>query len=80
MRGQIQKWGNSLAIRIPKVYADELNWDQATPVQTTIIDGKLIIEAVVKPKYTLEYLLEGMTPDDEQNEFDTGPAVGNEVW
>lgn len=80
MPGQIQKWGNSLAIRIPKRLADELSWDQNTLVEERIIDGKLVIEAVKRPRptYTLAQLLEGMTPDHLHGEIQTGKAIGKE--
>lgn len=80
MKGQIQKWGNSYAFRIPKTFADELNWKEETSVQATIQDGKLVIEAVTMPDYELEDLLKGMTPEHFQEDIDTGPAVGEEVW
>jgi antitoxin MazE len=80
MTGHIQKWGNSYALRIPKPFADELNWKAETSVKVTIEEGKLVIEAIRSPEYELEDLLEGMTPEDFQEDIDTGFAVGNEVW
>jgi antitoxin MazE len=81
MPGQIQKWGNSLAIRLPKRIADELAWNQQTKIHETIVDGKLVIEAVQNPTdYTLEQLLEGVTPDNLHGEVETGPEVGKESF
>lgn len=77
---QVQKWGNSLAIRIHKNIARELGWEQDTPVRETIVDGKLVIEAVPRPTYTLAELLAAMTPENTHEEVETGDAVGNEVW
>jgi antitoxin MazE len=80
MSQTISKWGNSLAYRIPKTYADELGWTEDTAVTGRIVDGRLVIEATVRPKYTLDELLAGITPENLHRETDTGPAVGNEVW
>jgi antitoxin MazE len=77
---QVQKWGNSLAIRLPKAFAEELAWNQETRVKETIIDGKLVIEAVQPPVYTLEQLLEGVTENSLHGEISSGPAVGKESW
>ncbi|MEI6045377.1 MAG: AbrB/MazE/SpoVT family DNA-binding domain-containing protein [Chloroflexota bacterium] len=80
MFGRVQKWGHSFAVRIPKSLAETLGWNQETQIQETIVDGKLIIEAVPKTNYTLEQLLEGINPDNLHNVVDTGSAVGNEFW
>ncbi len=80
MQNRLQKWGNSLAVRIPKYIMEELNWDQNTRIRERIVDGKLVIEAVQGPVYTLEELLAGMTPKNMHDEVDTGQAVGKEIW
>jgi antitoxin MazE len=77
---RVQKWGNSLAIRIPKEYADKLHWDQDTDVELSIVDGKLITEAVKEPIYDLEQLLGEVTPENIHSEVGTGRPVGNEAW
>jgi antitoxin MazE len=79
----IGKWGHSLALRIPRAFAEQLNWDEHTQVEPKIVDGKLVIQAVDAgdiPYYSLEELLVGLTPDTAHAEIDTGPAVGKEVW
>ena len=79
----IGKWGHSLAVRIPWAFAAQLNWDEHTEVETRIVDGKLVIEAVQTediPYYSLEELLVGLTFDTAHGEIDTGPAMGNEEW
>ncbi len=77
---RVQKWGNSLAIRIPKEYADKLHWDQNTDVALSIVDGKLVTEAVNVPAYDLQQLLAEITPDNVHSEVTTGRPVGNEAW
>ncbi len=80
MQARIQKWGNSLAVRIPKPFALEVGLEQNSLVRVTVLDGKLMLEPVMQPKYTLEQLLADVTEDNLHHEVDTGSAVGNEVW
>lgn len=80
MQTKVQKWGNSLAIRIPKPFAVEIGLDQDSIVELSVSDGKLFLEPVVEPEYTLEQLLAQVTEMNRHSEMDTGPAVGNEVW
>ncbi len=75
----VQKWGNSLAIRIPKEYADKLHWDQNTSVMLSVVDGKLVTEAVTEPVYDLGMLLAEVTSDNLRSEISTGRFVGNEA-
>lgn len=80
MVATIAKWGNSLAIRIPQNLAKEINLAEGSEVKLVLIDGKLTIEPIVRRRYSLEELIEAMTPENLHNEIDTGVAVGNEVW
>jgi antitoxin MazE len=79
MANIINRWGNSLGVRIPLPIATELGLKIGTVVDVTIEDGKAVISPV-KKKYTLDELLEGVTPDLIDGEYDWGEAVGNEVW
>lgn len=76
---QVQKWGNSLALRIPKVYADEIKIKQNTPIEFSIVNGSLVIRPVRKPKYTLEELLAGITDENIHDPISTGAPVGREA-
>jgi len=79
----VAQWGNSLAVRITKEEAEALGWERDTPIKVSIVNGKLIAEADVVPaKYTLEELLEGLTPETAHADLDdrTDFPVGNEVW
>ncbi|TET80119.1 AbrB/MazE/SpoVT family DNA-binding domain-containing protein [candidate division TA06 bacterium] len=80
MKSRIKKWGNSLALRIPKSFAAEAELTQDSPVELSLVDGKLIVAPIAKPKLTLERLLAGVNKDNLHGEVDTGPAVGSEVW
>ncbi len=80
MRTRVQKWGNSLALRIPKTFADEVGLQKETSVDVSLADGKLVITPVTKPRQTLEQLLAKVTKRNLHHEVDTGPAVGKESW
>ena len=80
MRTRIQRWGNSLAVRIPKSFAAELHLDHDSEVDLTLIDGQLTVLPVATPTFTLDKLLEGITEENMHQEVDAGSAVGQEVW
>ncbi len=80
MKAKIQKWGNSLALRIPKSFAVGTNLELGTVVDITLVDGKLIVTPSAEPELTLEKLLEGVTEENIYSEVDTGISVGNEAW
>jgi len=80
MKTRVQKWGNSLALRIPKSFAEEVGLRRETPVEVALADGKLVITPVTAPELTLKQLLAGITKENLHHEVDTGSAVGNEAW
>ena len=80
MKVKVQRWGNSLAVRIPKSFAADTRIEQDTEVELSIDKGRLIISPVSPRAITLEELLEGVTPENLHGEFETGPAVGAEAW
>ena len=80
MRTRVQKWGNSLALRIPKSFAAEVGLQKEASVEISLADGKLVIRPVIEPKLTLKQLLARVTKENLYHEVDTGPAVGKEAW
>ncbi len=80
MLTHVQKWGNSLALRIPQSVAREIGLSQDSAVEVSLVDGKLVIVPVVKRKRTLERLLAQVTDENIHAEIDTGSAVGRELW
>ena len=76
------KWGNSLALRVPKVFAQEIGPVVGKAANMEVRDGKLVVE-IVRPnrrRYTLEELVAGISPENRHRELEWGPPVGNEVW
>ncbi len=80
MKTKVQKWGNSLALRIPKSFASEVGLQKETSVEVSLDDGRLVITPVSKPKPTLKQLLAKVTKENLHHEVDTGASVGNEAW
>lgn len=80
MQSRVQKWGNSLALRIPKSFATEIGLTDDSPVELSLIEGKLVIAPLPVRSYSLEELLAYITPENIHGELDTGAAEGNEVW
>jgi antitoxin MazE len=80
MKTRVQKWGNSLALRIPKSFATEAGLQTNSSVELSLARGKLVVVPIVKPKLTLKQLLAKVTEDNLHHEIDTGPAVGIEAW
>ncbi len=77
MQTVVQKWGNSLGIRIPSVYAKEFNLKNGNSVEIVKEDGKIII---IPPKKTLDEMLARVTKDNIHAPIETGSSLGNEEW
>lgn len=80
MLTKVQKWGNSLGLRIPKAFANDTRLDKDSLVEITVEKGRIIITPVSTPGLTLEELLAGVNNDNIHHEVDTANAVGNEIW
>jgi antitoxin MazE len=80
MRVRVSRWGNSLALRIPKSVAAEVNLAEDSHVDLRVIDGQLVAIPEPEPAYTLESLLAGITDANLHADVDWGPPVGKEVW
>ena len=79
MHVTVQKWGNSLGVRIPKTLTKEANIDEGTEVEMSIENGKITIKPV-KQHPTLDELLSKVTKDNIHSETVTGSIVGREIW
>ncbi|WP_342257160.1 AbrB/MazE/SpoVT family DNA-binding domain-containing protein [Rickettsia endosymbiont of Aspidapion aeneum] len=78
MQAQIQKWGNSLGIRIPKHLAGKLHFKQGIFVNLEIADNHLIISIEISE---LDTLLNNITDFNRHHEIlNDDDIVGNELW
>jgi antitoxin MazE len=80
MKTRVQKWGNSLALRIPKSFATEAGLRADAAVELSLVEGRLVIQPLPEERLTLGELLRGVTDENLHGEWDTGPAVGKEIW
>jgi antitoxin MazE len=79
MNSRIQKWGNSLALRIPKAAADEAGLTQGSEVDLKVEQGKLVVRRRAPKVYRLADLLRGVRKSNLHGELDFGPPVGREL-
>ena len=78
MQTKVQKWGNSLAVRIPKSFADDLHLASGGTVEIKEVSGMLTISPVRKKKATLKDMLSGITEENLHTETDVG-QTGKEL-
>lgn len=76
---KVSKWGNSLGVRLPQAIAILMGLTEGTLLSIST-DGHRIILSPEKPKYTLDELLQNVTPEMQHDECDWGEAVGEETW
>ena len=79
MRTSVQKWGNSLAIRIPKAFAADLGIDQNASIDLVMEDGALVLRPALESPYSLDRLLSEVTDDNIHSVVDWGAPVGKEA-
>jgi antitoxin MazE len=80
MQTRVQKWGNSLGLRIPRGLADEVGLGVGTEVSLIAKDGELVLRPSLPSRLRLADLLAGITPENIHASVDTGDAVGSEAF
>ncbi len=80
MHVRVQKWGNSLAIRIPKPLAEDAEVKEGTVLNLAVSEGKVVAAPVQIKKTSLKQLLAKVTRKNLHAEVDFGPSVGREIW
>ncbi len=76
---RIQKWGNSLGLRIPRALAEDAEVGEGSSVDISVRRGSLVIRPV-KLEYRLEDLLAEVKPSNLHEEVEVSGAVGGEAW
>ncbi len=79
MRTKVQKWGNSLAVRIPKPFADGAGLVASSEVDVSLEQGEVRLSPV-HPRWNLRRLLSGVTRKNLHSEVDSGLPAGREAW
>ncbi|MBI4327795.1 MAG: AbrB/MazE/SpoVT family DNA-binding domain-containing protein [Chloroflexi bacterium] len=80
MKTAVQQWGNSLALRIPKAFAEQTKVRKGTPVSLTIDEGRIVVEPLKRRKYSLKELVSQITLNNRHDETDWGRPHGKEIW
>jgi antitoxin MazE len=78
MVAKVQKWGNSLALRLPKALAEVAQFREGVEVELVSIPGGVLVRPrrKQKPRYRLSDLLAGITAEKTHPETDWGPSAG----
>lgn len=76
-KAQVVKWGNSLAVRIPKVVAEQVRMKQGDAIVIEALGGRIELRPAERIP-TLEELVAQITPENRYGELDWGPPVGKE--
>ena len=76
---KVQKWGNSLAIRIPSALAKDAHLREGTPIEISGDETKIVLPPRrPQREYSLKERVDRITPENIHPEIDWGPPVGNE--
>jgi antitoxin MazE len=78
MNATVQKWGNSLALRIPSSVAKDIELRQGSTVELAVENGRMIVKPSKKRRPALADLLKGVTKDNLHAEQDWGAPIGRE--
>jgi len=76
----IQQWGNRLAVRIPKAFAQQTRVKKGRAVMLSVENGRMVMKPVRRRSYTLEELVSRITPKNRHPETDWGRPMGKEIW
>lgn len=83
MQVRVSRWGNSLAVRLPKAVAEDLRLEEGQTVDLEIEDGSVRLRPTGRRKYpTLAEMVAEMKrlgPENEPPTVDWGPDVGAEI-
>ncbi len=80
MTTKVQKWGNSLAVRLPKYVTDGVGLRQGSAVSIVFGDDLISIKPISKKGETLEQMVRKINKKNRHAEVDWGRPVGKEIW
>jgi antitoxin MazE len=79
MKATIRKWGNSLAVRIPKSITKDSGVSEGSNIDIMIENGNIVLSPREK-EYSLKVLLNNITLENIHSEIPTGDQTGGEIW
>lgn len=80
MKSKIQKWGNSLAVRIPWGFAKDLGLEEGSAIDVKLNEEGIHVRPLATPRFQLADLVSRITAENLHGEVDPGPSVGRESW
>ena len=80
MTATVQKWGNSIAVRLPKAVAQAAFLSEGSAVMIEAKDGRILLTPLHKPVYRLANLVRGITRKNRHRLIEMGKPRGREVW
>ena len=78
MKTTVQKWGNSLAIRIPKNITKDTGVSEGSNIDIMVENGNIVLSR--EKEYSLKELLKNITIENIHSEISTGDQIGGEIW
>jgi len=79
MTATIKKWGNSLAVRLPKTLARENQLREGAQVELVRTGAGLLLKPAPRKRYRLSELVARITPKNRHAETDWGRSEGREI-
>jgi antitoxin MazE len=79
MKSRVQKWGNSLAVRIPKSFAEEMGWSDGAPVEMSLDERALIVKTDRERAWDLGSLLADVTDENIHDAWEEEGPVAEEA-
>lgn len=79
MRTQVARWGNSLAVRLPRQVTDAAGLVEGSAIDVAVDEGGTVRIRAARPKYTLEELLAPITPENIPDEIFDDRRKGEEL-
>ena len=80
MNATVQKWGNSLALRIPKSLAIDVDLHQGSVVELAVVKGEMVVKPKNERKLSLAQMLKRVTKKNLHAETAWGRPMGKEAW
>lgn len=83
MNTKAQMWGNSLAVRVPRVVAEKAGLRPEDPIDIEVLRGKIVLTRATKPirrTYPLDSLVKKITTKNRYKVIDFGKPTGREAW
>jgi antitoxin MazE len=80
MQTRVQKWGNSLGVRIPRSLAEQIGLDAGSAVSLSAKNGELVVKPALPTRLSLDELLAEVSDSNLHSSVETGSAVGAEIF